>query len=223
MDEELNGQGTDKGATEKPGETIPKGDYDKVMGELEDIRNEVLSPEYLEFLQSKSKPKAEPKTEVTPGEEQTVYGLTQSQVEKMSKSELAQHIAKNVGEEADRKISKVKEELTSGEKEQVRKEIKVFGRSHTDFDKYKPAMHGLSLDPKNSDLTLQELYDKAKEMYPSGPTEEEKKRTIKMKGEKPGGDNDSYDRLKKLTPNEAALEALKETKEKLGIDSMPNA
>jgi len=213
-----------KGAAGEKGaeETVSKGEYEKVLGELEGLRGEVLSPEYLEFLQAKDKPKVEaPKTDDKGGE--LIYGLSSAQIEAMSKADLAKHIAKSVKEEASKEITRVRDEMTSGEKEQVKKEISAFARSHGDFDKYRPAMHGLSLDPKNADLTLGELYAKAKEMYPTGPTKEEKEKAAKLKGEHPGGDNESYDRLKKMTPDEVAKEAMKETKEKLGIESFPSA
>jgi len=203
-------------------EKVDKSEYDKVLGELEGLRAEVLSPEYLEYLQSKDKPKDTSPAKGDDGKE-LVYGLTQTQIENMSKAELAKHIGKFAREEAAKEVEKVRGEMNSGEQAQVKREIAAFARTHSDFDKYRPAMHGLSLDPKNADLTLGELYSKAKEMYPSGPTKEEKERAAKLKGEKPGGDNESYDRLKKLSPDEAAAEALKETKEALGIDHIPGA
>lgn len=211
-----------KGAAGEEKETVAKGEYDRVLSELEEMREEVLSPEYLEYLQARDKPKDKPADKAADGGE-LVYGLTQTQIEAMSKAELAKHISKSVKEESAKEVLKVKEELTSGEKANVKKEIAAFGRTHADFVKYRPAMHGLSLDPKNADLTLQELYDKAKEMYPSGPTKEEKEKAAKLKGEKPGGSNESYERLKKLTPEEIAAEAMKETKEALGIERFPEA
>jgi hypothetical protein len=200
---------------------VPKADYEKVLNEVEALRNEVLDPQYLDYLQNKDKPKETPKVDDKGGE--LIYGLTQAQIEGMSKADLARHIGKFAKDEAAKEISKVRDELTSGEKEQVKREIAAFARLHADFEKYRPAIHGLSQDKANASLTLQELYDKAKEMYPSGPSKEEVEKAAKLKGEKPGGNNDSYERLKKLTPNEIADEAMKETKEKLGIEVFPSA
>ncbi len=42
------------------------------------------------------------------------------------------------------------------------KEITDFSRRHEDFEQVRPIMYELSLDPKNKDLSLQELYDMAK-------------------------------------------------------------
>ncbi len=203
-------------------ETVAKGEYDKVVGELEGLRTEVLSPEYLDYLASKDKPKETPPAKGADGGE-LIYGLTQAQIESMSKADLVKHSAKYAKDEATKEVNKVREEMNTGEKVAVQREIASFAKEHSDFDKYRPAMHGLSLDPRNADLNLKDLYDKAKEMYPSGTTKEEKEKAIKLKGEKPGGNNDSYDRIKKLSPDEVAIEALKETKDKLGIDKFPEA
>jgi len=42
------------------------------------------------------------------------------------------------------------------------REIADFARQHEDFEQLRPIMYELSLDPKNKDLSLQELYDIAK-------------------------------------------------------------
>jgi hypothetical protein len=43
------------------------------------------------------------------------------------------------------------------------KEVEEFARTHKDFEKYRPEMYKISLEPENENLSLQELYDKAKE------------------------------------------------------------
>ncbi len=52
------------------------------------------------------------------------------------------------------------------EKERIRKKIADFARQHKDFEELRPIMYKLSLDPKNANLTLQELYDMAKNKKP---------------------------------------------------------
>lgn len=42
------------------------------------------------------------------------------------------------------------------------KDIEEFAKTHADFEKYRPDMYNISLDPGNENLSLQELYDKAK-------------------------------------------------------------
>ena len=44
----------------------------------------------------------------------------------------------------------------------IQKEIEKFAKTHKDFEKYWPEMYKISLEPGNENLSLQELYDKAK-------------------------------------------------------------
>jgi len=44
-----------------------------------------------------------------------------------------------------------------------RKEVEEFAKTHKDFEKYRPEMYKISLEPGGENLSLQELYDKAKE------------------------------------------------------------
>ncbi len=48
------------------------------------------------------------------------------------------------------------------EKDKIKKKIADFALQHKDFEQVRPIMYKLSLDPKNKDLSLQELYDMAK-------------------------------------------------------------
>ncbi len=43
-----------------------------------------------------------------------------------------------------------------------RKEVEEFAKVHKDFEKYRPEMYKISLEPENENSSLQELYDKAK-------------------------------------------------------------
>ncbi len=45
----------------------------------------------------------------------------------------------------------------------IHKEVEEFAKTHEDFEKYKPAMYKISTEPGGKKLSLQELYDKAKE------------------------------------------------------------
>src|SRR3989338_29437 len=44
----------------------------------------------------------------------------------------------------------------------VQKELAEFEKTHSDYEKYRPEMYKISLEPGNENLSLQELYDKAK-------------------------------------------------------------
>ncbi len=46
--------------------------------------------------------------------------------------------------------------------EEALKDIEEFAKTHADFEKYRPDMYKISLEPGNENLSLQELYDKAK-------------------------------------------------------------
>lgn len=62
---------------------------------------------------------------------------------------------------------KIKEVKDPGEDwfidQDIKKEVDDFAKAHKDFKEYWPAMYEISKEPENEDLTLQELYDKAKE------------------------------------------------------------
>lgn len=67
-------------------------------------------------------------------------------------------------EELQRYLDKVRSLTEKDEKQiKIRKEVAEFSRQHKDFEQYRPYMHEISLRPENENLSLQELYDKAKE------------------------------------------------------------
>ena len=227
-------KGGDKGGSGDKGDAVSKADHDKVVADLEksktdleDMRMEVLSPEYLEFLNSKSGDKGKGDKG---GDDKKPFAsdttLSDEAIEKMSKKELLAEAIKRAEAKYKVDLDKIKTDFSSDKKATTEREVAAFGRAHADFNTYRPVMYGLSIDPKNAGKTLQELYDMAKDHVKGIHTEttaEEKQRQEKLKGEKPGGDSASYERLKKLTPTEAGQEAFAETKKKLGIDSIPSA
>ena len=208
-----------------PVTTVSKEEYDKAMADneklkadLEDVRMEVLSPEYMAWLQSgKDKPKDEPKKEE----------LKDEDYEKLSKKELLELAEKRATERIMREApSKFKEEFEARDKAAVAKELTAFSRTHNDFETFRPIMYGLSLDPKNADLNLQELYDAAKvhvTRIHSGTSESEKDRARKASNEKPGGSSKSYDKdeYKGKSTLEIGKETLDEMKSEFG--PIPNA
>ena len=204
-------------------ETVSKTDFDakvqevtKLQQDLEDMRLEVFSPAYMEFLDAKEKgggkgkeEESKPKAEFS---DDDLKNLTPRQlVEKakeLAKAELKEDIEKAKTAAVD----------TVG-KEQRQREVASFARTHEDFETYRPIMYGLSLNPKNKDLSLQELYDLSHEHVKkihSEPSKEEKERQARMSTEKPGGDNQSYEKYTKMSPNQIAKESLDEVKSKLG-------
>ncbi len=200
----------DKGGSSE--DVISKADFDakvaeldKVRQELEDMKSEVLSADYLNFLDERDKKVDNNKdnpTDDKPNESKSdnTKGLTKEEVLALAEA-------------------KAEEKLSALKDAQTKKEVEAFSRSHPDFDRFRPTMYGLSTDPKNKDLTLQELYDKAKEHVMSIHTEAsdvERQRQLKLKGEHPGGYSGSFDTGKKLDEAEATKEAEKEILETLG-------
>lgn len=196
------------GATGTPPEGyISKADYDKNVGELqqqlEDLKLEVVTPEYIQFLEGKKAPTAPIKTEpekvdfsrMTPDQ---IYAKAVADAEARFKPE----------------IEKVRNEFSATSREQTKREVDAFARSTPDFEKYRPLMHGLSVLTKNKDLTIQELYSAAKAHAQGfGPTAEEIARSRRSGGERPGGSSSSMQKDKKYTAESAAEEAFSELPE----------
>ena len=208
-------------------ETVAKADFDakvaevdKANKELEDMRLEVFSQDYLDFLDNKDKGKAPSKEAPKETTDDDFKNLTPKQLYEKAKADAKAEMA---GE-----FEKVKTEaVTTTDKAQRQRDVAAFARSHEDYETYRPIMYGISLDPKNKDLSLQELYDKSKAHVANihgQPSEAEKERQKKLASEKPGGSSGSFEedeKYKKMTPEAIGKEALEETKAKLGpIPSM---
>ena|SRR3990167_491370 len=202
------------------GDSVSKADYDKAIGEneklkqdLEDTRLEVMTPEYIEFLNIKSKG-----SEVIAAKETSLAdelkGLTPEQI-------YAKAIT-DAGKKADEAANKIREEFSATSREATQKEIAAFARSHTDYEQFRPLMYGLSLAPNYKDSTLLELYDAAKEHIKrihTEPTDKEKARSRAAGGEKPGSSSSTVIKDKKYTPEEAAQEAWNEV---VGPEGLPS-
>ncbi len=204
-------------------DTVSKADFDtkvaeltKTQQELEDMRLEVFSSDYMEFLDAKDKGKGKDEG----SKEKAEAGLKDEDVEKLSKKEILEKARALAKEDLKVEIEAAKKDAVSTvDKERRASEVTAFARTHDDFEKYRPVMYGLSLDPKNKDHTLQELYDASKDYIKRNaePSEEEKKRQASMSTEKPGGDTQAFEaKYKKMSPDETAKESLQEVKDKFG-------
>ena len=60
------------------------------------------------------------------------------------------------------RIREVKDPGEDWFKDDMQKELEEFAKTHEDFDKYRPEMYKISQEPGNENISLQELYDKAK-------------------------------------------------------------
>lgn len=189
-----------------------KADNQSLERKLEDLRLEIMSPEYLDYLGGKDK--SSNKEEKSAAPEVDFSKLTPEQVYQKAKEDAK----KEVQDE----IAKLKNEFTSKSQAETQAEVARFARTHDDYEKYRPVMYGLSLDPKHKELSLEELYAAAKDhvkRMSNDVIEEERKRAEKTRGEKPGFSTFSFDKDKKYTPDTAADEAWNEV---VGKDGMPS-
>ena len=188
--------------------------YNDATSKLDDMRLEVMSQDYIDFINSKDTgaPGKEEKKEVDTGKGKEGGD---DDFEKMSKADLVAHI-KNEMKSA---VNSLQETFQSKDKENAKVEVQRFARLHDDFSTYRPIMYGISLDPKNKDLTLSELYDKSKEHVKrihTAPSDEDKSKSRNSSNEKPGGASGSFDSSKKYSAEEAAKEAMDEVEQELG-------
>jgi len=195
----------------KTTEYVSKEQYEKLSAELNELKEEVVSPEYLEFLSTGKRTEAPTQNAPAPKADD---------FEKLSKKELVELIQRQTKDLVEGTIKNRDMEVQRSEQKRIAEEVKDFADKHTDFDVYRPIMYGLSLDPKFSRHSLNQLYDAAKghiESLKKGDTDEDKKRKTVMSGERPGSASASFER-KSAGKSAAELnaEAMAETKAKLG-------
>lgn len=208
--------GGDDGKT-KVGETVSKADFDALQAkydvtekDLTDVRGEVLSDEYLAFLKTQGDDKTvEVKKVEVPGE---------ADLDKMSKKEIFELATKAAESTYQKGIDDLKLGIADDKKSATAREVERFAKLHEDYNQYRPVMYGLSTDPKNEKLGLQELYDAAKEHVKgiSGTTEKEKVEQRGMHSEKPGNFSASFEKDKIKSAGAATKEAVDEVTSELG-------
>jgi hypothetical protein len=184
---------------------LAKAEIEKHKRDLEDIRMEVMTPEYLEFLNSKGSKKEEsPKKEE--GDKDPYAGLSPRQIAAKIKDELKAEMKGEVKKE-------VLDDINSEKQANINKEVQSFAKKHEDFELYRPTMYGLSLDPKNKDLSLQELYEEAKnhiKRIHTPPSDKDKAASRRSSNEKPNSSSGSFknpDPAKGKSPAEIANDA----------------
>ena len=187
-------------------ESISKEEHEKVKMEnerikqdLEDLRLETVTPEYLEYLSLKEK-KVEKKEEKKEEPKDT---------SKLTPEQLIEKAVKDAEAKMDEKLRLRDEDEKKRENTRLGELVSDFAKSHTDYETYRPIMYGLSLEhPK---LGLQDLYDKAKAHIKTLSGETNDKDKGKKKGnEKPRGSGSSFDPNKKYTPEEAGEDSWNE-------------
>ena len=199
---------------------VSKADLDEALArsvklekDLEDVRMEVLTPEYQKYLDTTDGSDDDKKLE---NEEKKI---PDDSFEKMTKKEIFDLAVQTAKDSMQGTISKRDEDAKSATIARNKRDVAAFAAAHDDFQIFRPIMYGLSLDPKNADMNLTELYKAAKTHVASihkEPSEADKKKSRSSTNEKPGGDSSSLEKLKTMTNEEIANEAFDEVEEKLG-------
>jgi len=207
------------------GDTVSKADLDaalarseKLEKDLEDVRMEVLTPEYQKFLDSLEKGNEDADKDKS-ADESSDKSISDDTFEKMSKKEIFDMAVKAAKDEITGTLTKKEMDVKAASEARSKREVAAFAKEHEDFETFRPIMYGLSLDPKNADKNLSQLYEAAKKHIASihkEPSDEEKSRSRRSTNEKPGGDSSSLEKLAKMSNEEIAAEAMAEVKEKLG-------
>lgn len=184
---------------------------EKLEKDLEDVRMEVLTPEYQKFLDSSEKAPEDPKP--------LENIIPDDKFEKMSKKDIFDLAVKTAEDRLSGKLLKRDEDTKAASADRTKREIASFSAAHADFETFRPIMYGISLDPKHADKSLAQLYDAAKTHVKSihgEPTDKQKEVSRRSANEKPGGDASSLEKLKSMSNEEIANEAFAEVEEALG-------
>lgn len=196
------------------GDMVSKADLDaalarsdKLEKDLEDVRMEVLTPEYQKYLDAGSK---DDDTDKDKASDDTISDDT---FEKMTKKEIFDLAVKTAKDEISGTLTKREQDDAAKNKARTSREIAAFSKTHEDFNQFRPTMYGLSLDPKNTDLSLEQLYNAAKahvKAIHKEPSDDDKSKSRRSSNEKPGGDSSSLEKLAKMSNDEIANEAFAE-------------
>lgn len=204
----------DEGKVSKDDHDKVVADFDKAKQDLEDMRMEVLTPDYLDYLNNKDKPQKDDKPL-----KDDKPPVSDDDLSKLSRKELVALAKTQAKAEMQTELDSIKKDRTTDKDARVEREIREFGETHDDFKTYRPIMYGMSLDPKYKNASLDKLYAAAKEHVKgihAQPSEDEINRQKKGKGFKPGGDNSSYEKLEKMSTDDSTKEAVADVEEKLG-------
>lgn len=194
-----------------------KTEHDGLKKSNEELRLEFMSEEYLNFLENKEthKPasKAEVKAPVVPDDEW----------EKLTKKQVYEKALKDAEDKINSKFNEIQEAQKTESKAQTLSEVKKFFTNNPEAETYRSVMAGLASDPKYADLNLDELYKKSISYVKSlaGASEEEKAKSRKSAGEKPGSSSSSFKKAaSKLSADEANEAAWEEV---VGDKGLPTA
>lgn len=218
---------TEQANNQQSGETQVdyKAEYEKAKQEAEtlkksneELRLEFMGEEYLEFLDTKSKPAQKPADKVTETQ------VTDDEFKGLTAKQIYEKAVKDAEEKINTKLTEVEQKRQEESRAARKAEVDSFFQENPDAAKYRRIMFDLSHEPKLTNANLEKLYKAAKEHVKSlvdGPTDAEKDKSRKSQGEKPGHSTSSFQKgNKRLSADEANDEAWDEV---VGDKGLPAA
>lgn len=197
---------------------VSKEDYqkateraDKLEKNLEEVRMEVLSDDYMSFLDTKDK-----KVEEKPKDKDII---PDDKFEKMTKKEIFEAAKSAAVNEMTGTLASRQAAAKKAQDAETAADVKNFAKAHDDYDTFRPIMYGLSLDPKYKKASLDQLYTAAKDhvgRIHKEPSAEEKAKAAKSSSEKPGGSSTSFKKETSKSTAELTQDAVSEVEEALG-------
>lgn len=200
-----------------------KAEYDRYKTENEnlkksneELRLEFMSEEYLDFLNTKG---TTTQTTVSKSEPKSTTEV-EDEFKHLTPKQIYDRALKDAEEKINFKMTEFQQQQKAEEQARIKEEIKGFATTHPEFETYRTVMHSLSLDPKYASQNLDQLLHSAKEYVKSlaGASEDEKEKSRKSIGEKPGHSTLSFQKGgKRISADEANELAWEESIGKGGL------
>jgi len=134
-------------------ETVPKAEFEQLKSKaeettrtMEDLRNKLLDPEYISYLETKNKPKP------------ALPGTTPVNLQSMTLEQLQGLIATGVATSVQDALKPINQRLGQV---QIRQELDDVKARHTDFDDHKDKIVEI-LNGSDNELTIEQAYLLAK-------------------------------------------------------------
>lgn len=214
---------------------VSKDVLDQTKAELQKAQQQLLSPEYIDYLESKKKGSGTQDDKISEGAAKVsalLGELSPEEIESLPKTKLLALAEQRAGMKA---AADVRKEFSGVIKDLTDRignmaaylELREVKEKHDDFDTYKEDVQNL-LNSATSDLSIEDAYYKAKMLREAEnskkggsdkATNEDKAEAVSKGSEKPDGEVPPNEGGKKeyKTPEEAGTAAWKEVSEKYGI------
>lgn len=204
-----------------------KSELEKLQGDLDRVKGQLLDPEYLEYLESK-KNGAVRKTNASTEVKDALSSLTADEIERLPKARLLEIAEKRIGEALTEKLTKEFNAALGGLQSTVQnlifqRELADVREKHEDFDKYEKEIQAILSRPGSS-YTYEDAYILAKaqrgETSPSNNGKPAPKTEKRSSGEKPSATAPAtnFEQKDFKDKNEAAAAALATVRAKYGLE-----